>query len=279
MERRSEGSAAPRGPSDVAQDVDRELGSEHPLRILVAEDSSVNRLVVGAQLERFGYRPDFVGDGAEAIEAVLRQPYDLVLMDSHMPRIDGITATREILTRLAPERRPVIVSLSADVSEADERAAREAGMVARLPKPLVAERLVEILRSVRPLEARSRAQATVGTNAKPAEEAVAPVDLELLDGYDRDQLAELAELFLPEARENLTAMVAAAARDDAAAFKQASHRFLSAALIVGARPLSEHLRRAEAAAETGASNLGDLANHTVELFAAVERELEQRLHG
>ena len=168
----------------MAADVDRELGREHPLRILVAEDSRVNQLVVGAQLERLGYHPDFVGDGSEAIEAVLRQPYDLVLMDSHMPRVDGIAAAREILTRVAPERRPVIVSLTADLSEADERAAREAGMAARLAKPLVAEQLVEILRSVRPLDVDARAEARGRADATPVAEAGAPLDLALLEAYD-----------------------------------------------------------------------------------------------
>ena len=263
----------------MAADVDRELGREHPLRILVAEDSRVNQLVVGAQLERLGYHPDFVGDGAEAIEAVLRQPYDLVLMDSHMPRVDGIAAAREILTRVAPERRPVIVSLTADLGEADERAAREAGMAARLAKPLVAERLVEILRSVRPLGVDARAEASGRAGAPPVGKAVAPRDLARLEAYDRDQLTQLAALFLPEARENLTKMAAAAARDDAVAFAQASHKFLSSALIVGARPLAEHLRHAEAAAKTGASNLADIATQTDELFAAVERAVERRLVG
>ena len=171
----------------------------------------MNQIVVRAHLERVGYHPDLVGDGAEAIEAVLRQPYDLVLMDSHMPGVDGITATREILARLAPERRPAIVSLSADLGEADQRAAREAGMVARLAKPLVAERLVEVLRSVRPLVGDSRAH--VKPSARPTEEAVTRVDLELLGDYDEGQQAQLAQLFLAEAGENLTEIVAAAARD------------------------------------------------------------------
>ena len=275
MARRTAETSAPHQPAGAAPAFD--LASEHPLRVLVAEDSHVNQIVLRAHLERVGYHPDLVGDGAEAIEAVLRQPYDLVLVDSHMPGVDGITATREILARLAPERRPAIVSLSADLGEADQRAAREAGMVAHLAKPLVAERLVEVLRSVRPLVGDSRAH--VKPSAGPTEEAVTRVDLELLGGYDEGQQAQLAQLFLAEARENLTEIVAAAARDDGAAFAQAAHRFLSATLIVGVPPLSEHLRHAESAARAGASDLGDLAEQAAELFAAVEREFEQRLRA
>ncbi len=269
MTRRSEETAAPV--------FDRELAGEHPLRILVAEDSPVIQVLLRAQLECLGYHPDLVADGAEAIEAALRQPYDLVLMDSHMPDVDGITAAREILARLAPERRPAIVSISADVGEAHRRTAREAGMMACLSKPLMVERLVEILRSVRPLGVGSHAP--IEASAAPTEEAVTPVDLELLDGYDEGQIAELAALFVGEARENLTVIAAAAARGDGAAFAQAAHRFLSATLVVGVPRLSEHLRHAEAAAKAGEGDLGDLAERAEELFAAVERELEQRLRG
>ncbi len=276
---------APDYVPDDAPTFDPTLGRDHPLRILVAEDSSVNQLVARAQLERLGYQPDFVGDGAEAIEAVLRQAYDLVLMDSNMPRMGGIEATREIMARVPAERRPVIVSVSADVSEADQRAAREAGMVDRLPKPLDAERLAEVLRSVRPVQAGAREQVASPPPAPPrpaeAPAAPTPVDAEVLDGvldgYDEGQVEQLAGLFLAEGRENLTEMAAAAERDDAGALAQAAHKFLSATLIVGARPLSEHLRHAEASAKAGATNLADLAAQADELFAAVERELEQRV--
>lgn len=65
---------APDHVREVAPTFDPTLGHKHPLRILVAEDSSVNQLVARALLERLGYQPDVVGDGAEAIEAVVRQP-------------------------------------------------------------------------------------------------------------------------------------------------------------------------------------------------------------
>ena len=67
-----------------------------PLRIRVAEDNHVNQVVLRAMLSKTGHKLDMVGNGAEAISAVMRVPYDLVLMDVQMPKIDGITATRKI---------------------------------------------------------------------------------------------------------------------------------------------------------------------------------------
>ena len=70
--------------------------SERSLRVLVAEDNDVNQAVLWATLKKMGHYSDIVGDGAEAVAAVLRAPYDLVLMDVQMPHMDGLMATREI---------------------------------------------------------------------------------------------------------------------------------------------------------------------------------------
>jgi signal transduction histidine kinase/CheY-like chemotaxis protein len=119
-----------------------------PLRILVAEDNQVNQIVIERMLERLGHAADVVADGVEAVAAVERRQYDLVLLDAGMPRLDG-AATAERIRRVAPpDRRPRIVSVSAslvgdDVGDRLRRLADDA-----LVKPLSLEALGDLLRRV-----------------------------------------------------------------------------------------------------------------------------------
>jgi CheY-like chemotaxis protein len=108
----------------------------HPLRILLAEDNIVNQKLALRLLASMGYEADVVANGLEAVEAVERQPYDIVLMDMQMPEMDGLEATRVILLRVAPEGRPRIVAMTANVSDEDRREADAAGMDGYITKPI-----------------------------------------------------------------------------------------------------------------------------------------------
>ena len=104
-------------------------------RILLAEDNVVNQRLALRLLEKLGYRADVAANGLEAVEAVERQAYDLVLMDVQMPEMDGVEATRHILERWPDDERPWIVAMTAEVMQRrsrgvprrrDERLRREA---------------------------------------------------------------------------------------------------------------------------------------------------------
>jgi CheY-like chemotaxis protein len=118
-----------------------------PLRILLAEDNLVNQKVVLRMLEKFGCSADVASNGLEALEALHRQPYDLVLMDMHMPEMDGLEATKQIRRSLASERQPRIVALTAAALREDQEACLAAGMDAFLTKPVRPEHLASILRT------------------------------------------------------------------------------------------------------------------------------------
>ncbi|OYV01873.1 MAG: hybrid sensor histidine kinase/response regulator, partial [Burkholderiales bacterium PBB5] len=106
------------------------------LRVLVAEDHPVNRLYMQALLDRLGHSVTLVDDGLAAVQAMRAQPFDLVLMDVHMPVMDGVAATAEIRNLPAPAGRTPIVALTADVF-ADTRArCLAAGAAEVLTKPL-----------------------------------------------------------------------------------------------------------------------------------------------
>jgi len=115
------------------------------LKVLVAEDNPVNQRVVLKMLERLGVRADLATDGAQAIAAVAKVRYDLVLMDVQMPQVDGLTATQEIRARLAKNLQPVIVGLTAHAETEFRNTCLQAGMNGCLTKPLDPERLRSLI--------------------------------------------------------------------------------------------------------------------------------------
>jgi len=122
-----------------------------PLRVLVAEDSPVNQRVLVLSLGQLGYAPDVVENGLAAVEAVQRQPYDVVLMDIQMPVMDGLRATQEIHRRLPPERRPRIIAVTAHALESDRSRCLAAGMDDYVSKPLRPGQLRRLLVETQPL--------------------------------------------------------------------------------------------------------------------------------
>jgi len=137
-------------------DLDPAQAARHPLRILLAEDNVVNQKLATRLLSRMGYEPDLAANGLEAIEAVERQPYDLVLMDVQMPEMDGLEATRTIVEQLPFEARPWIVAMTANAMDGDRERCLEAGMNGYISKPIRVEELVAAILGTPPAHADVR---------------------------------------------------------------------------------------------------------------------------
>ncbi len=133
--------AAPRTKASI----DPATAARHPLRILLAEDNVVNQKLALRLLQQMGYRADLASNGAEAMESIERQPYDVVLMDVQMPEMDGLEATRRIVARWPAGRRPRIVAMTANAMQGDREACLAAGMDDYVTKPIRVEALVESL--------------------------------------------------------------------------------------------------------------------------------------
>jgi signal transduction histidine kinase/CheY-like chemotaxis protein len=109
-------------------------GEKRSLRILVAEDEAINRIVTLGMLHHLGYRADAVNSGTEVLEAIERETYDIVLMDIQMPGMDGLEVTRRI--RAARGEQPRIIALTAHALSGDRERCVEAGMNGYLSKPV-----------------------------------------------------------------------------------------------------------------------------------------------
>ncbi len=125
------------------------------VRILLAEDSPTNQMVIRAMLNNTGYVVDAVHNGQEAVTAARQLCYDLILMDVYMPEMDGITATREI--RQLKEGHMPIIALTANAMQGDADRFLDAGMDAYLPKPVNKQQLLkQLYESLRPRLATHR---------------------------------------------------------------------------------------------------------------------------
>jgi CheY-like chemotaxis protein len=132
-------------PHPGSQDLDPEQAARHPLRILLVEDNPLNQKLALRLLGRMGYTADVAVNGLEAIDAVARRSYDLVLMDVQMPEMDGLEATRRIVDGTDPTVRPRILAMTANAMDGDRERCIAAGMDGYISKPIRVDELVGAL--------------------------------------------------------------------------------------------------------------------------------------
>ena len=127
------------------------VSQQKPLRILLAEDIALNQKVALHMLSSYGYRADIANNGKEAVEALQRHAYDLVLMDVQMPEMDGLEATRAIRAG-SHITQPHIVAMTAHAMQGDREECLSAGMDGYIRKPINKRELLEALQQCPPLE-------------------------------------------------------------------------------------------------------------------------------
>src|SRR5881409_420067 len=217
--------------------------SRHALRVLLAEDNLVNQQVATAMLLKRGHQVDVVSNGREAVEAVARGRYDVVLMDIQMPEMDGFEATANI--RALPQGRTLpIIALTAHALSGERERCLERGMSGYLAKPFKAHDLFA---------------AVEGRAAQPADTAAAPAPAVDLAAFRRtmeeagaaEAVDGILETFVATLPQRLDAIVAAAGGTEAEPLQRAAHAFKSAAGTIGAGHLAALLEDMERAARDG----------------------------
>ena len=145
----------PPAPAPRPATLRAETGTARAISLLVVDDNLVNQKVSVNLIRKLGHDADVVDNGQAAVEAAKYRHYDLILMDIHMPVMDGLVATRTILAAAPPDRRPVIIALTAAVTAEDRMNALAAGMQDVLTKPIRLEQLADSIQRAFPPESAS----------------------------------------------------------------------------------------------------------------------------
>ena len=240
--------------SQVDQTLDANFAERHPMRILLADDHSHNQKLGQLILKGLGYNADVAGNGNEVIEALERQPYDLILMDVQMPEMDGLDATRLIRLRW-PDSDIYIIALTANAMSGDKEVCLSAGMDDYVSKPIELSALVEAITRSRNSSLHALPSTTNKTTAKEqTSDTTEPFNREAMDkllgtiGGDPELLCELIESYLTEATALTENFKRAVADMDSKAIRMAAHTIKSSARDFGGIELAELCQKVENAA-------------------------------
>ena len=219
------------------------------MRILVADDDPVNQEATVGHLAALRLAADAVFDGEDVLAALDKTPYDLILMDCQMPRLDGYATTAQIRRR-EDGKHVIIIALTGQTANWNRRKCREAGMDDFLEKPIQAA----------PFAARLQHWLQISHPSTPT------------DVLGSEFEAALIPLFLRDAPARLDDLGAALAKQDAHAVEQAAHRLKSGSGLLGASRLAELCEILENCGETGT------VSGAQAIFQELQSEWEQVRH-
>src|SRR5919199_1615691 len=276
-----------------------QLSQPIPLRILLAEDNRVNQQVALLTLKQLGYRADVVSNGQEVLEALRRQPYDVVLMDVEMPEMDGLTATRLICQewsdksmksegtrmyedssfRLHPSsfKRPRIIAMTAYAMAGDRHKCIEAGMDDYISKPIQEKELIRALQLCQSEAIEPRKQLTEEHNVgTPNLESQSVLDQRVLRSLRQMAgakaatiLCQIIENYLEDAPQLVQNIRDAVAAGDAQALRQSAHTLRSSSANLGAMNLSNLSKELEMMGR--ADTTTDAPDHMAQVEAEYEK--------
>lgn len=240
--------------------INSKLSQEYPLKILLAEDNIVNQKVALLLLAQLGYQADVALNGIQVLEALRRQPYDVILMDMQMPEMDGVTATRCILQEWEKDSQPRIIAMTANAMQGDREACLAVGMHDYISKPIKFEALVQAL--IRTPISQEKAS-SLNLNSPQLQLLTELPQDNVLDsnvlqafrkmvGENVDRvLAEMIDCYLEDTPKLLIAIADAIAENDPITLQRASHTLKSSSSTLGATNLSKICQELETDSRTG----------------------------
>jgi CheY-like chemotaxis protein/HPt (histidine-containing phosphotransfer) domain-containing protein len=257
----------------LSEDASRSRTERGRVRILLAEDSVTNQKVALGVLKKMGFQADAVANGREAVEALQRVPYDIVLMDCQMPEMDGYEATDAIRKMEGATKHTPIIAMTAHAMEGDREKCLEAGMDDYVPKPIRPKALSEAIERHLGEAAGQPSEPAPSAGASDKDVLDRAALLDTLNG-DEELWNEILGLFLNEVSEQLPMLKQAIEANDAALVQRHAHLIGGGAANVGAGRMRECAARLEGSGraqqpEGAMDTLGELE----EEFERVRRAL------
>jgi signal transduction histidine kinase/CheY-like chemotaxis protein len=233
-------------------------------RVLVVEDNIVNQLVAEGLVTHLGYDVDIAENGAQAVEAVASLGYAAVLMDCHMPVMDGYAATQEIRRRENGGERVPVIAMTAGVTPADQERCLVAGMDAYIPKPVALSTLRDVLsRWARPADGRAgQPEPELAGSRGRDTSALDPQRLAALRELGATAgpglIPALVDAFTTSSPVLLATMHRALLQDDTNSLRSAAHELKGAAANMGATRVADLARQVETGGQTADLKLLEL---------------------
>jgi len=247
-------------------------------RVLLAEDNRVNQKVAMRILQKGGHRIDTVGNGAEAVAALKKSPYDIVLMDVQMPGMDGFTATHTLRDPRSGVINPEIpvIAMTAHAMKGDREKCLAQGMDDYVSKPVKPKELLDV---VQRWAGRQVLRTPVSPDV-PSGPTQTPVNLKRLQeitGTDNEFEREIIDMFLTDFKQHLSTLKQAAAEGNLSVLEMEAHTVKGASTNIGAGQLSELALSLEEKAKAGlGEKIQDLLHQLEEAFLGVAAVLEER---
>ncbi len=252
------------------------------LRILVTEDTEINRELVSELLTKRGHSVTTAADGIEALAALERNSFDVVLMDEEMPRMNGLDATRAIRKMETSTGRHLrIVGFTGNATDEDARRCLNAGMDAFIAKPVHMDKLYEAVESqtetseeISQMESVPDAAGSCEHVSRVAEDESVAAHLHRATGGNKKLQRSLIKTFLADAPKTLSRIRRAIAKKDAQKLASAAHAFKGSIAIFGAAKAVSMARALEAMGRSGhLFNAGPQFRALESEFARIKPEL------
>ena len=264
-----------------------------PLRILLAEDMVINQKVALQMLGRLGYRADIASNGLEVLEALRRQPYDVILMDVQMPEMDGLEATRRVRSGewMEPDKKgsfrhqPYIIAMTANAMQEDRQICMAAGMDDYLSKPIRVDEIIRALSQVRVPDQsvqpspEKEVEQIAGELLNTAIDPTVFQEFQLKMGAGSQHgVVPLIQDYLVEAQQLLENLQQAIARSNTENVRRAAHSLKSSSMLFGAMRLAELCKTMELDANDHHAEHGTGLITKIETeFSAVQEALKLKL--